>query len=126
MLASGDALGRVLIWDVSTREPMAVLGDAGAVFGTGVKEKAKVVGISWVTTSHILAILLDHGRIILWDCKSTCSNMKYHAERGTCPTHRMALKSLDILQMGMFCGRKILMKSTMIFKRILVMCVVSF
>lgn len=69
MIASGDALGRVLIWNVRTGEPMSVLPDAGAVFG--VKEKARVVGVSWVTMGHILAILLDHGRLLLWDCKST-------------------------------------------------------
>lgn len=68
MIASGDALGRVLIWNVRTGDPMAVLADAGTVFGA--KEKARVVGVSWVTMAHILAILLDHGRLILWDCKS--------------------------------------------------------
>jgi hypothetical protein len=69
MIASGDGLGRVLIWNVRTGDPMAVLPDAGSVFGG--KDKARVVGVSWVTKSHILAILLDRGRLILWDCKST-------------------------------------------------------
>lgn len=70
LLASGDALGRVVVWDVGIGEPVTVLGDAGAA--CGLKEKVGVAGLSWVTAGHIVAVLLDHGHLVIWDCKSAC------------------------------------------------------
>lgn len=59
------------MWDTCNAEPVAVLGDAGLVsgFGNG-KNKIGIKSIAWVTFANILAILLEHGKLLLWDCKN--------------------------------------------------------
>ena len=59
------------MWDTCNAEPVAVLGDAGSVsgFGNG-KNKIGIKSIAWVTSANILAILLEHGKLLLWDCKN--------------------------------------------------------
>lgn len=101
MIASGDVLGRVLIWNVRTGDPMAVLADAGTVFGG--KDKARVVAVSWVTMAHILAILLDHGRLILWDCKSMYFSLLVCVY---CEITMVDVVSCRLVQMEMWCGKR--------------------
>lgn len=73
MIASGDAHGRVVVWDVGSGEPVTVMSDAGASFG---KDKLGIVGLTWVTSAQILAILLEHGKMVFWDSKSTLTCVK--------------------------------------------------
>ena len=60
------------MWDVGLGEPVTVMSDAGASFGKDVG----IVGLTWVTSAHILAILLQHGKIVFWDSKSALMCIK--------------------------------------------------
>ena len=77
LIASADALGRAVVWDALSGEAIAVLGDAGAAYGMSHgKTKLGITAVSWVTSSNILAVLLEHGKLLLWDCKSTLLTCK--------------------------------------------------
>ena len=83
-LASGDSVGRVTVWDVSTGCPIASIGpkDYGlapsssvpsgllqTVAGTGGSSPSPIVSLSYVTASYLLAILLQGGTLVLYDVK---------------------------------------------------------
>jgi WD40 repeat protein len=79
LLASGDADGRIVIWDVNAAAPMAVLEDAyWAGFGSNDGERSRrgdaprvpVRALAWATARDLLAVLLSPGYLVLWDCKS--------------------------------------------------------
>jgi len=77
LLASGDADGRVIIWDVLQGTPMAALKDAFyAGFGSadgGARRtdsvRVPVKALAW-TARNVLTILLAPGYILLWDYRS--------------------------------------------------------
>lgn len=71
LIASGDAFGRVVVWDVGSGDAVAVLGDAGLASGLSQgRGKLAIRGVSWVSASHVLAILLEQGKLLMWDCTS--------------------------------------------------------
>jgi len=78
LLASGDADGRVIIWDVLQGTPIAALEDAFyAGFGSsdgGARRadsaRVPVKGLAWSTAQNLLTILLAPGFVMLWDYRS--------------------------------------------------------
>ena len=75
-LASGDSLGRVAVWDVSSGRPVACLApkdylgrSAGSSSSSSSSTPAAVLSLSYVTASYLLAILLQGGTLVLYDVK---------------------------------------------------------
>ena len=69
-LASGDSLGRVVVWDVSTGRPVACLAPKDYLGTVGSSSTpAAVMSLSYVTASYLLAILLQGSTLVLYDVK---------------------------------------------------------
>ena len=69
-LASGDSLGRVAVWNVSTGCPVACLAPKDYLGTVGLSSTpAAVMSLGYVTASYLLAILLQGGTLVLYDVK---------------------------------------------------------
>jgi hypothetical protein len=75
LLASGDAEGRVAVWDAAGGgAPRAALADpVGAAFGRGGggggtdPPPGGVRGLAWATAANLLCVLVAPGYLLLWD-----------------------------------------------------------
>lgn len=79
LLASGDVEGRVIVWDVLSSKPAAVLDNASKLLFKGSRSGAKaseamestVNSLAWITSWNYLAILSESGFFTIWDPSST-------------------------------------------------------
>lgn len=72
-LASGDHVGRVVVWDVGSAAVIAMLEDA-LVTAHGRRGEATarsaVAALAWVTANtHTLAVAIASGTLLLWNSK---------------------------------------------------------
>lgn len=72
-LASGDHVGRVVVWDVGSAAVIAMLEDALVTANGGRGEgtaRPGVAALAWVTANtHTLAIAIASGTLLLWNSK---------------------------------------------------------
>lgn len=70
-LASGDAEGRVVVWDISSSTPVLILEDPLHTASGAKSERGKggaVRGLAWVMANPVhLAIVLASGNFLVWD-----------------------------------------------------------
>lgn len=84
-LATGDSEGRVMVWEISSGKPVAILEDiCRANFGpteSMVKVEGRsnggVADLAWTTAQNYLSILLTTGLLAVWDPASEFQSLSH-------------------------------------------------